>query len=188
MDPRRRRGLDSWEPMKGCRRWLGGSGLVATCLGPCSGSCGVLRVGPLAAAWCGCPYTRPASRAAGLPSSPVGRSSVHFSRCLLILFAKDLSEVSHSQSLCSYRFPPKPPIWKEHTNYREEHPLTYLGRVLSALCHQQENRGLESWGALAARGPGVRLRPGVAGSSQTPSSWGASTVVALVDPPSSSGS
>lgn len=184
VDPRRRRGLDSWEPMKGCRRWLGGSGLVAACLGPCSGSCGVLTACALTAAWYGFPCTRPASRAAGPPCSQVCRSSVHFTRCLLILFAKGCCQSVGPLSVTLFLLvPPKPAIWKEHTDYRQEHPLTYLGQVLSALCHQQENRGLESWGSLAARGPGVRLRSEVAGSPQTPSSWGASTVVTLMEPP-----
>lgn len=136
----------------------------------------------LTAAWYGYPCTRPTSRAAGQPCSQVCWSSVHFSRCLLILFAKDCCQSVGTLSV-TLLFPPKTPIWKEHTDYRQEHPLTYLGQVLSALCHQQENRGLESWGSLAARGPGVRLRSEVAGSPQTPLSWGASTVVTLMEPP-----
>lgn len=93
---------------------------MATCLGPCSGSCGVLRVGPLAAAWCGCPYTRPASRAAGLPSSPVGRSSVHFSRCLLILFAKDCCQKCHTLSHSALTVSPLSPPSGKNTPITEK--------------------------------------------------------------------
>ena len=84
-------------------------------------------------------------------------------------------------------FPPKPPIWKEHTNYREEHPLTYLGRVLSALCHQQENRGLESWGASpSSQGPGCEAQAGSSRQPSDPIVLGSQYSGCLGGPPSSS--
>ena len=99
-----------------------------------------------------------------------------------------LSGVSHSQSLCSYRFPPSPSSGK-NTPVRVELPLTYLGRVLSALCHQQENRGLESWGASpSSQGPRCEAQAGSSRQPSDPIVLGSQYSGRLGGPPSYSGS
>lgn len=111
VDPRRWRGLDSWEPMKGCRRWLGGSGLVRPVW--------ALAMGPV-----GCsrhmPSLQPgmATPAPGLPLGLqdslalkcVGPLSISVDACLSCLPRTVVRVWAHSQSL--YCFPLKPPSGK----------------------------------------------------------------------------
>lgn len=73
---------------------------MAACLGPCSGSCGVLGTSPhCSLMWP--PLHQAYLSGAGQPCSQVCWSSVHFSTRLLILFAKDCCQkcghtLSHS--------------------------------------------------------------------------------------------